>query len=112
MDRKSAWGSYNSEQLEELEQISKRYKSCLDAGKTERECVELGVRMAQEAGYRDLNEVMAAGESLGYPRRGCGGRKSESGRQGIRGLHEQDAGAFPPRGGAAFCGHEHSGRPH
>ncbi len=64
MDRKSAWGSYNSEQLEELEQISKRYKSCLDAGKTERECVELGVRMAQEAGYRDLNEVMAAGESL------------------------------------------------
>ena len=64
MDRKSAWGSYNSQQLEELEQISKRYKSCLDAGKTERECVELGVRMAQEAGYRDLNEVMAAGESL------------------------------------------------
>ena len=64
MDRKCAWSSYNSQQLEELEQISKRYKSCLDAGKTERECVELGVRMAQEAGYRDLNEVMAAGESL------------------------------------------------
>ncbi len=64
MDRKCAWSSYNSQQLEELEQISKRYKSCLDAGKTERECVELGVRMAQEAGYRDLNEVMAVGESL------------------------------------------------
>lgn len=64
MDRKCAWSSYNSQQMEELEQISKRYKSCLDAGKTERECVELGVRMAQEAGYRDLNEVMAAGESL------------------------------------------------
>ena len=64
MDRKCAWSSYNSQQLEELEQISKRYKSCLDAGKTERECVELGVRMAQEAGYRDLNDVMAAGESL------------------------------------------------
>lgn len=64
MDRKCAWSSYNSQQLEELEQISKRYKSCLDAGKTERECVKLGVRMAQEAGYRDLNEVMAAGESL------------------------------------------------
>ena len=64
MDRKCAWSSYNSQQLEELEQISKRYKSCLDAGKTERECVELGIRMAQEAGYRDLNEVMAAGESL------------------------------------------------
>lgn len=64
MDRKCAWSSYNSQQMEELEQISKRYKSCLDAGKTERECVGLGVRMAQEAGYRDLNEVMAAGESL------------------------------------------------
>ena len=64
MDRKCAWSSYNSQQLEELEQISKRYKSCLDAGKTERECVELGVRIAQEAGYRDLIEVMAAGERL------------------------------------------------
>ena len=37
MDRKCAWSSYNSQQLEELEQISKRYKSCLDTGKTERE---------------------------------------------------------------------------
>ena len=56
--------SYNENQLQELQGITDRYKSCLDAGKTERECVELSIRMAQEAGYRDLKDVMAAGGSL------------------------------------------------
>ena len=56
--------TYTSEQLQELNRSSRGYKSCLDAGKTERECVELSVRMAEEAGYRDLKEVMAAGEKL------------------------------------------------
>lgn len=64
MEIKNVWNSYDVNQLEELEQISSRYKSCLDVGKTERECVELGIRMAQEAGYRNLDEVAAAGEML------------------------------------------------
>lgn len=64
MEIKNVWNSYDVNQLEELEQISNRYKSCLDAGKTERECVELGIRMAQEAGYRNLDDVTAAGETL------------------------------------------------
>lgn len=64
MEIKNVWNSYDVNQLEELEQISSRYKSCLDAGKTERECVELGIRMAQEAGYRNLDDVAAAGETL------------------------------------------------
>lgn len=64
MNRKNVWGSYDDSQLQELEQISKKYKFCLDTGKTERECVELAIRMAKEAGYRDLNDVISAGESL------------------------------------------------
>ena len=64
MIRKNVWSLYDSGQLAELERINERYKSCLDAGKTERECVELSIRMAQEAGYRDLQDVMAKGETL------------------------------------------------
>ena len=62
--KQNIWTSYNENQLQELQGITDRYKSCLDAGKTERECVELSIRMAREAGYRDLDEVMAAGETL------------------------------------------------
>ena len=64
MDRKNAWNTYTQEQLAELDSINEKYKSCLNAGKTERECVELAVSMAEKAGYRDLKDVMAAGGSL------------------------------------------------
>ena len=64
MDRKNAWNTYTKEQLAELDNINEKYKFCLNAGKTERECVELAVSMAEEAGYRNLKDVMAAGGSL------------------------------------------------
>ncbi len=64
MGRKNAWSTYSREQLTELDSINERYKSCLNAGKTERECAGLSVSMAKEAGYRDLNDVIAAGETL------------------------------------------------
>ena len=64
MEPKNVWSSYNGEQTEELNEICERYKFCLNAGKTERECVELGVRMAQEAGYRDLQDFLEKGEAL------------------------------------------------
>lgn len=62
--KQNIWTTYSENQLRELQDITDRYKACLDEGKTERECVELSIRMAQEAGYRNLKEVMAAGESL------------------------------------------------
>ena len=62
--KQNIWNAYTGEQMKELKVITDRYMSCLDAGKTERECVELGIRMAKEAGYRDLKEVLAAGDSL------------------------------------------------
>ena len=64
MDRKNAWNAYTQHQLAELNSINEKYKSCLNAGKTERECVELSVSMAEEAGYRNLKDVMSAGGSL------------------------------------------------
>lgn len=62
--KQTTWITYTHEQMQELKDITERYKSCLDAGKTERECVELSIRMAEKAGYRDLKAVMAAGEKL------------------------------------------------
>ena len=58
------WNTYSSDQLAELNEINERYKSCLNVGKTERECVELSIRMAEAAGYRSIEEVLAAGDKL------------------------------------------------
>lgn len=62
--KQNIWTTYNDSQLKELHEINEKYKSCLDSGKTERECVELSVGMAKQAGYRDLQDVISAGESL------------------------------------------------
>lgn len=58
------WKQYTAEQLNEVEEVSKRYKDCLDAGKTERECVSLAVSMAEEHGYRNLEECIAENTEL------------------------------------------------
>nr|WP_294495549.1 aminopeptidase [uncultured Mediterraneibacter sp.] len=62
--KQNIWTTYGEEQLKELQQITDLYKTCLDNGKTERECVELGIRMAQDAGYRSLDEVRSSGTTL------------------------------------------------
>lgn len=64
MYKKNLWEVYSEAQLAELEAVNSSYKTYLDKGKTERECINEAVRMAKEAGYRDLNDVIAAGESL------------------------------------------------
>lgn len=64
MERKNVWKEYSTEQLAELQQVTDRYKECLDAGKTERECITLAVAMAEENGYRNLEECIAAGTEL------------------------------------------------
>ena len=63
--KENIWTIYDENQLAELNEISEKYKECLNAGKTERECVELSIRMAEEAGYRNISDVMAAGKELG-----------------------------------------------
>ena len=64
MERPNAWKSYGEEQLRELESLCREYRDFLDKGKTERECAALTVEMAEAAGYRNLEEVIAAGEKL------------------------------------------------
>lgn len=64
MERKNVWKSYTKKDLKELEKLNKKYREFLDAGKTERECTKAAVKMAEKAGYRNLGEVIAAGETL------------------------------------------------
>lgn len=64
MEKDNIWKAYKSKELQEMEQINKSYKSCLDEGKTERECVKIAVRMLEEHGYRELNECIQRQETL------------------------------------------------
>lgn len=64
MERPSAWKKYTSEQSEELEALSGRYRSFISENKTERECVAAGVALAEAAGYVSLDAAIAAGKPL------------------------------------------------
>ncbi len=58
MEKSNVWSSYNDDQLTELEHISTLYKNCLNEGKTERECVKIAIRMAEEKGYLNLSDLI------------------------------------------------------
>ena len=62
MERRNAWKQYDETQLNALEQLSREYRAFLDAGKTERECVQECVRIAEEQGFVNMLELSAAGE--------------------------------------------------
>lgn len=63
---KNLWEVYTENQLEDLKTLNENYKSFLDAGKTERECVTEIIKQAKAAGYRNLNDVKSikAGEKV------------------------------------------------
>lgn len=64
MERRNAWLSYDEKEVKELEQVAKSYRSFLDAGKTERECVSELIRQAEAAGYVSLEEKLASREQI------------------------------------------------
>ena len=60
MERPNAWKQYDEASLNELKEISRKYRVFLDNGKTERECVTETVAAAKAAGYIDLNDAIKA----------------------------------------------------
>ncbi len=64
MSKKNAWEKYDAKQLKKLEKLCKEYRDFLDEAKTERECVDAIVNMVEKEGYRELESVVRAGESL------------------------------------------------
>lgn len=64
MERKNVWTGYSEDELKEVEKLSDNYRNFLDKGKTERECVKQAVKMAEKAGYKNLDEFIQNGRKI------------------------------------------------
>lgn len=62
----NAWTTYSDSDLQELEKLSKDYICFLNKGKTERECTDELIAIAEAHGYRNLSDVIENDEELGY----------------------------------------------
>ena len=64
MDRKNAWDKYPQEKRGQLLEFSDNYRQFISECKTERECTSKFKYLAQNAGFVNLEEVIASGQSL------------------------------------------------
>lgn len=64
MERKNAWEKYPSDKREPIMQFSENYRKFISECKTERECVAKFKKMAVDAGFSDLKEIIKSGKSL------------------------------------------------
>ena len=64
MERPNAWLTYSDVDMQDLENVAKKYRHFLDVGKTERECITQIVKEAEEAGYVSLEDKVKNGEAL------------------------------------------------
>ncbi len=65
MERSNAWDKYNTpEEKQKVMDFAEAYRKFISENKTERECTAYFVKEAKKAGFRDLDEVIAAGEKL------------------------------------------------
>ena len=63
-ETKNAWQKYDEEGIEKIFKFNEGYKKFMSDCKTERECVDETIRIAEANGYRNLDEVIAKGETL------------------------------------------------
>ena len=59
MEKKNTWETYSEEQLAQLEKLNAEYRSFLDNGKTERECIDTIVNTIEAEGYQELEKLIA-----------------------------------------------------
>lgn len=64
MERVNAWEKYSKEDLEKVFKFAEDYRRFLSECKTERECVRYAVAAAEEAGYKNLEDVVKKGKKL------------------------------------------------
>lgn len=64
MEKKNTWETYESKDVKKLEKLCAEYRSFLDNGKTERECVDNIVNIVEEAGYREMAALEKSGTAL------------------------------------------------
>lgn len=59
-----AWNSYDENDMKKVFKISEEYKKFLSECKTERECIKEFIKIAEENGYKNLEDVCKKGEKL------------------------------------------------
>lgn len=64
MERENAWKSCNKQTVKEMFGFCEGYKKFISECKTERECTRRSIQMAEEHGYRNLKEIIAAKETI------------------------------------------------
>ena len=64
MERLNAWNKYDEDMKKKVFDFADEYRRFISLCKTERECVEEGVRILKSSGYKDLKDVIAADEKL------------------------------------------------
>ena len=57
MYNKNAWEKYDEKELKLLMDFNEDYKAFISKGKTERECVNESITLAEACGYKDINKV-------------------------------------------------------
>ena len=64
MEKKNLWDLYTKAQLKSLELYCKDYRDFLDAGKTERECVDSIVNLVENEGFVEMESLLKGGKTL------------------------------------------------
>ena len=64
MERTNAWTTYDDETKERVFDLCEDYKKFISEGKTERICVKLSEKMAENAGYKNLHNYIKEGKKL------------------------------------------------
>lgn len=55
--RKNVYDVISEDEIKEVHSFSDEYREFLDNGKTERECIEISIKMAEDAGFKPLDEM-------------------------------------------------------
>ena len=64
MERKYTWEKFSADDKTAMEQTAAKYMECISICKTERECIRRAESMAEAAGFRNINTVIAEGGKL------------------------------------------------
>lgn len=62
--KNNAWLKYNGTERKEIFDFCEGYKNYLSVGKTERECIHEAVRLAEEKGYKNLDDIIKNNEEI------------------------------------------------
>jgi len=59
-----AWDSYSQEELKKVFEFSECYKAFMSKCKTERECVDEFIALAEKQGYQNIRDLIALGKKI------------------------------------------------